>query len=914
MLVGRHRERAQLDALLAGLAEHRSAALVIQGEPGIGKSALLSYAADRAGPARVLRAQGVETELELPFAALHQLLYPQRVDLDRLPAPQAAALRGALGLGPGQADDRFLVAAGVLTLLGELAGDDGLLCLVDDAHWLDRPSADALLFAARRLDAEGVGLIFATRSGEQHPFPAPGLTAVTLAGLDAVESDTLLAGRAPDTSAAVRQHLVASTAGNPLALLELPGILTAEQRTGRRPLPAPLPAGTQVTRLFTDRLRRLEPAGRRLLEVAAADDTGDLAVILRAAERVDAPASALHAAEQIGLVEIRDGRLGFRHPLMRSAVYHDATFAARQAAHLALADALDEHDQPDRRAWHRAAATVGADEEIAAALERSADRATQLGGAAAAAAALQRSAELTPASPDRARRLVAAAGAYWTAGSAPPALALLQQADPLVTAAPARAQVLHLRGLIELRSGLPEVAYRLLLDSATHAAATDPGTALRTLVLAAEAASFNGDAARVIEVGEVAANISAGADDGPAGLIAGMLSGTAAIFAGQWSTGAQQLRAVVTAAERLDDPAALLWAGRAALYLGDQHAARAMHERAVRAARAAGALGLLTTALDRIAFSDLLLGRPEDVEANAAEGLQLAGEIGQDEAVIHYRGILAHAAALRGDESACRANAEQSATGAAARNIRLVGALSMWALGLLELSLGRPEAALAQFDRLAPGSGTDHPAIRLWSTPDLVEAAARAGRPETARAQLDAFAAWSERTGIAWALASTARGRGLLADLPTALDEYERALSHLAADGSARLFDEARTNLLYGEALRRAKRRSQSRNHLRSALESFERLGATPWAERAGAELRASGETARSRRPDAQLQLTPQERQIAKYAGHGASNPEIAAALFLSRRTVEYHLRKVFTKLGIASRTELARLDLDTAS
>jgi DNA-binding CsgD family transcriptional regulator len=908
MLVGRHHERARLDALLAGLPKHRSAALVLQGEPGIGKSSLLAYAAEHAGRARTLRAQGVESELELPFAALHQLFHSYRDELGRLPAPQSAALRGALGLAPGHADDRFLVAAGVLTLLGELAGDDGLLCLVDDAHWLDRPSADALLFAARRLDAEGVGLIFATRSSERHRLPAPGLDVLDLPGLAAAEADALLSEHAPETTPLVRERLVASTAGNPLALLELPGVLSAEQRTGRMPLPEPLPAGAQVTQLFADRLRQLEPAGRRLLQIAAAEDTGDLAMILRATGQ---SAGALQSAEQIGLVEIRDGRLTFRHPLMRSAVYHDATFAARQAAHVALAEALDETEQPDRRAWHRAAAAVGADEDIAAALERSAERAAKVGGIAAAAAALQRAAELTPTAADRARRLIAAAYAHWTAGAAEPAAALLRRAAPVVTTDDARAQVLHLHGLIELRSGLPDTAYRLLLDSATHAAASAPHTALRTLVLAAEAASFTGDSQRVIEVGRVAAGISAAANDSLAKLMAGMLSGTATIFSGEWQAGAQQLREVVTAADGLDDATALLWAGRAALYLGDQHTARAMHERAVRTARATGALGLLTTALDRLAFSDLLLGRPEDTEISAGEGRQLASEIGQDEAVIHYLGILAHAAAIRGDEPVCRSYAERSATGSAARNIRLVGALCTWSLGLLELGLGRPEVALAHFDRLAPGTGTDHPAIRLWSTPDLVEAAVRAGQPAAARAPLEAFAAWAGNTGVPWALAAAARCRALLADLPAALDEYEQALAHLAADHSPRLFDEARTHLLYGEALRRAKRRSQSRVHLRTALESFERLSATPWAERARTELRASGETARSRAPGVQAQLTPQERQIATYAGQGASNPEIAAALFLSRRTVEYHLRKVFTKLGIASRNELTRLDLD---
>ncbi|MEV0381299.1 AAA family ATPase [Nonomuraea sp. NPDC050643] len=986
MLPGRHGECARLNALLAGVREHRSAALVIRGEAGIGKSALLGYAAEHAGTSRVLRACGVESEVELPFAALHQLFHHVGPDLDLLPAPQSAALRTALGLAPGpgapqnqpqnqaqnQAQDqarnhgsdqprgqpqeqgsvigreesRFLVAAGVLTLLGELSGERGLLCLVDDAHWLDGPSADALLFAARRLEAEGVALLFAAREGEQRTFAAPGLPSLRLEGLDPATAETLLSDRLPTLAPGVRRHIVTHTAGNPLALLELPAALTPEQLAGRRPLPDPLLIGSETARLFTDRLTHLAPATNRLLEVAAADDTGDLKVILPAAAALGSGLPALQAAEQAGLVTVGDGRLLFRHPLMRSAAYQHATFAARRAVHVALARALEESDEPDRRAWHLAAAAIGPDESVAGALEESAGRAARRGGPAASATALERAAELTPSAAVRGRRLVAAAHAFWSAGNPLRATALLLHAEPLIEppaqhtnppAAPStshphphppndptapstnpptgpsvpsvnlstgpagqRAELLQLRGLIELRCGAPESAYEVLVESAAHAA--DGPAALRSLVLAAEAASFSGDASRVVEVGRLAAGI--GPSDDP---IVRMLTGTAAVFSGDWAAGARELRAVVAAAKGVDDPAALLWVGRAALYLGDQSMARAVHQRAVESARRAGALGALTTMLDRLAFSELLLGRPDDAEAGAAEGLRLAEEIGQDEAVVHHLGILALAAAVRGDDERCRAHAERALAGAAARDIRLISALATWALGLLELGHARPEAALAHLLELSGATG--HPALRLWSTPDLVEAAVRAGRPELAVAQYEAYDQWAARVDMPWALAASARCRALLDGLPTALDRYEEALALLAPE--PRPFDRARTDFLCGEALRRAKRRGEARTRLRAALETFERLGAVPWAERARAELRASGETARRRDPTAFARLTPQERQIAEYAGRGASNPEIAAAVFLSRRTVEYHLSKVFTKLGITSRIDLARLDLE---
>jgi DNA-binding CsgD family transcriptional regulator len=908
MLRGRDQEQARIGRIIADARGQRSSALVIRGEPGVGKSALLRYAAETATGMRVLRGSGVESETRLPFAILHQLLYPVRQRVDDLPPAQRSAVRAALGLTDGHDHDRFLVAAGVLTLLGELAADGGLLCMVDDAHWLDAPSADALLFCARRLEAEGVALLFAARDAPVQPIPIRGLPEIELRGLPADDADRLLLDRAPDMTAPVRARLVAVTAGNPLALAELPAELTERQLAGQDPLPDPLPIGPAARRLFTERLARLGPA-RRLVEVAAADNSGDLGVIMAAAGRIGAGLPDLHEAERAGLVEVQQGRLVFRHPLIRSAAYHDAGFGGQRTAHLALAEALDPDDQPDRIAWHRAAAAVGPDDEIAAALERSAERALSRGGAPAAAAALERSAELTPRAPDRGRRFVEAAYAWWTAGRAPSATNLLRRAEPLVDGAAVRARLLHLRGLIELRCGTPDAAYQVLMDSAAAAARLDPRAATQTLVLAAESASFNGNAARVVEVGERAAELAGDPRTDP--LVVRMLTGTASIFAGRWADGAEALREVVRAAEGLHDPEALLSAGRGAYYLGDQAAARMLHQRAADTARAAGALGVLTTALDRLAFSHLLLGRSADAETAAAEGMRLATEIGQDEAVVHHLSLLAAAYALRGDEAACHDHAQRATVLAAARDIRLVVALATWARGLLDLGLGRPQNALDHLTRLNSGP-TAHPAIRLWATPDLAEAAARAGQHDVAAAGVDAYAQWAQRVGMPSALAAAERCRAVIADSDEAGRHYENALRHLA-DAEPRPYDEARTRLLYGEWLRRGKRRTQSREHLRMAIETFERLGAASWADRARRELRASGETARRRDVETPTDLTPQELQIARLASQGASNPDIAAAVFLSRRTVEYHLHKVFTKLGVVSRTELAAIKLGTA-
>ena len=510
MLHGREPDCAALRELLDAARLSRSAALVIRGEPGVGKTALLEYAADHAAGLRVLRGTGVQSEVNLPFAALHQLLYPVLDQIPALPGPQSAALGAVFGLTPGRSDDPFLVAVSVLTLVSEVSAGEGLLCLVDDAQWLDGPSADALIFVARRLQAEGVVLLFGARDDDQRDFAAPGLAESRLAGLEPVAAAALLRATASGLADGVLDQLVARTTGNPLALLELPTMLSAAQRSAVATLPEPLPLGRSVERIFAERISRLSAAAQHLLLVGAAEETGDLATVLRAAELAGIGLDALEGAEQAGLVSARNGKLQFRHPLVRSAVYDRATFASRRSVHRDLAAILERTEDVDRIAWHLPAAAVEPDESVAAALENSADRARRRSGAGTAADALERSAQLTSGRGERGRRLTAAAYYAWLAGQRDRAAMLLPDADQLVEDRAQRARVMQLGGLIELRRGMPDKAYRLLVDSAAAFADVDPRTALETLVLAGEAAAFIGTPALAAEVGALAAAVPAG--------------------------------------------------------------------------------------------------------------------------------------------------------------------------------------------------------------------------------------------------------------------------------------------------------------------------------------------------------------------------------------------------------------------
>ena len=861
---------------------------------------------------RVLSGAGVESEAQLPFAALHQIVRPVLGHVESLPQPQADALRGALGLAAGGSEDRFLVSLAVLSLLAEAAEDQPLLCLVDDAQWLDDASADALVFVARRLEAEGIVMLFGAREGDVRRFEAPGLPELRLGGLDPSAAGTLIDRSAGiELSPELRDRLVAETGGNPLALLELSSALSEAQLSGAETVLAPLPVSARVEHAFLARVHRLPEETQTLLLVASADDSGELATVLRASAQLGAEAEALDGAEQAGLVHVRGMRLELRHPLVRSAVYQAAPLSKRQAVHGALASVLDGEADADRRAWHRAAASVEADPSVGEELEEAAERARRRSGFAAASLAFERAATLTADEEHRARRLTAAAENAWLAGRVERALMLLEAARPLVSEPIQRADIDRFLGLIEMTRGVPADACQLLLRAATEVAPSDGGRALQLLNIAGLAAAYAGDREAAVAIGRLARDLHL--EETPfLRMLAQLLIGLGAHADEDFADAAPMLRVALELAEELDDdaarePVALLFAGRAALYLGDDQATYRTHREAAARARASGALSIVTQILPRLAIAELWAGRWASASANAREGVQLAREIGQHDLVAQQLVLLALIAALRGSEDECRSLAAESRELASARQLGIVLELAHWALALLELGLGRAEEALR---RCRDISST---LVVFWGGLDRIEAAIRAGEPETARAWLDVFERWADASAATWARAVALHCRALLSDDESEAERLFLAALDAHADAS-RPFEHARTELAYGEFLRRARRRVEARDHLRAALDSFETLGATLWAERARVELRASGQTARKRDPSTRNTLTEQELQIARFVAEGRTNREVAAQLFLSPRTIDFHLRNVYRKLGITSRTALARLDLDSES
>jgi DNA-binding CsgD family transcriptional regulator len=900
-LVGRGHECSLIDGLLDLAPRGESGSLVLRGEAGVGKTALLAYAADRAAGFTVLRVTGVEVESDLAFAGLHSLVRPIIDELPRLPAPQRAALAGALGLGPAGGSDRFLVSAAVLSLLDAAAENGPVLCLVDDAQWLDVPSADSLVFTARRLGAEGVVLLFAAREGEVRRFDAPGVEELVVGELDQDSAVALLDRGAREASPSVRERLLAEAAGNPLALLELPAGLSGAQLAGSSELPDAMPLSSRLQAAFRQRIEPLPESTQEALLIAAAEDEGELAVILRAAAELELPQDALDPAEQAGLVEIDGLTLRFHHPLVRSAAYGSATLGQRRRAHGALADAFPSGTRADAALWHRAMATFTADEEIAAGLEASAARSQLRSAHASAATAFDRAAQLSEAVSSRGRRLAAAAGAAWEAGQVDRARRLVDQALPLADR-PQHARLLYLRGVIEGRSGRFADAVATLSEGIAET--EDASLALEMLREASDCAVWVGDVGQMIELGERADEFAPVTEIDR--FIVASLTGLAAQLSGDSARGSRLLTEAVELAERVDDPQCLISAALAAGREGIWGDGLALANRAVRVARERALVTTLPYALR--AQASQLLGRSQfDLAYSAAEeGRRLALDLGQPWAASWNVADLATVDALRGDERQARAHVQELQTLVATSGPNLAGGYIGRTLGLLYLGLGRPAEALEQL--LIPLAATrlESSPMFVLGLPDAVEAAARSQRLDEVVALLDRFDAWVERFPNPARLGMLARCRAL-AEESDAARHYARAIE---LSGALAPFDRARTELVYGEWLRRERRRVDARPHLRTALDLFERLGVPPWAGRARSELRASGETARKRDPAMRDQLTPRELQIAGLAAEGMTNPEIGAQLFLSPRTIDYHLRKVFAKLDIASRRDLAGIDL----
>ncbi len=902
MLLGRDAEHASLRELLDRARQGTSAALVIRGEPGIGKSALLEDAVAAADGMTVLRARGVESESELSFAGLADLLAPVVGRLDALPGPQRAALAGALALGPPMPGDRFTLYAATLSLLATAAEQSPVLAVVDDAPWIDAPSREALVFAARRLGEEGVVMLFAARIGDLAGTEAAGIDEMALGGLDADASAALLATGGV-SHPEVSRRLFGATGGNPLALLELAGLLTAAQRAGTDPIDDPAPVGAGVEGAFVHRLDALPAATRRALVVAAASESGAIDELGPALAALGLDSAALEPAETAGLIVVTDGRVAFQHPLLRSLAYRGTPAPERRAAHAALATALTG----EPRAWHLAAATVAADEEVAAALAEAAGEARGRGGPAAAMRAAERAARLTPDPERRAGRLLEAANDMARTGLPERAQALLRDALELTHDPRLRADVQLLAALIEARSGAARAAAELLVAEAERVEPVDPVRAATMIMAAVQPCFEAGENTLMLETARRGMALAERTGLGP--MPAGLPLAMALLLSNERDRARDLLVSAAEWLEAADDPWALgpvliFGIGQAFTWLEDYDQARGLLEGGIAQARAWSAPGLLPYGLLAMSELDFRTGRWASAYAAGAESARLGEETGQLNDMAYALCVLGRVEAALGHEQDCRTNLAH-----ALGLVERLGAESLRAhvgatLGFLELGLGRAEeaaVALEAVERFSGARPANDPAVLQWA-PDLIEAYVRHGRRADAAAALVVFEQDAAHSGSRWAAATAARCRGMLADEEAFEGEFRNALGLHETP-----FESARTELALGERQRRAGRRVEARTSLRAALAGFDRLGARPWAERARAELRASGERVQRGSPAAAERLTPQELQVALEVAGGSTNREAAAALFLSPKTIEFHLRNVYRKLGIRSRAELVR-------
>jgi DNA-binding CsgD family transcriptional regulator len=910
-LEDRRNESAVLDGLLAAVTSGRSGALLLRGEAGIGKTALLEYAVASASGLRVLRATAVESEMELAFAALHQLCGPMLDWVDRLPGPQRDALATIFGVRAGPAPDRFFVGLAVLSLLSEVADEQPLLCVVDDAHWLDRASAQVLGFVGRRLFAESVALLFAAREpGEE----LAGLPELAVEGLQDADARTLLKAVIPGRlDERVADELLSETRGNPLALLELPRGLSTTQLAGGFGLPAALSLSGRIEESFQQRLEALPDDTQRLLLVAAAEPTGDPALLWRAAERLGITGPALESAESAGLIEI-DSRVRFRHPLVRSGVYRAAGPQQRRRVHRALAEATDPQVDPDRRAWHLAEAAAGQDEDVAAELERAAGRAQTRGGLAAAAAFLERAVALTPEPSRRGKRALAAARTKYEAGALDDALALLGTAEAAAVNDRERAGVDLLRGQIAFASRRGSDAPPLLFKAACELEAVDPGLARATYLEALSAGRFAGRLARGVTLVEVSEAALAGPPPPqPARPPDLLLEGLAIRFTKGYAAGAPILKEALCAFRRetvlLPEEARwLLLACRVASDLWDDENLTLLAARELERCRNAGALSAISLALDARCWVRAVSGEL----AAAASLLDEARSVNEATGVATVPYAPLWLAALRGQESELLRLVETTVRPAVSRGEGFALAITELVSAVLYNGLGRYDAALAACRGTGTSSDPDLVGSPRGPESELIEAAVRCGERQLAERALRRLAGTTRASGTDWALGIEAHSRALLSDGDVAESLYREAIARLECTRVRMQL--ARSHLLYGEWLRRERRRLDAREQLRAACEMFSAMGIGAFAARAERELLATGERARKRAVETREELTPQEVQIARLAAERLSNAEIGARLIISQHTVAYHLRKIFNKLGITSRNQLSRALPDAAA
>jgi DNA-binding CsgD family transcriptional regulator len=903
-LLDRASETSVLEGVLAAVRDGLSGVLVVRGEAGIGKTALLEWAAGQAGDMQVARVAGVQAEMQMGFAGLHRLLIPFLGGLDGLPGPQRQALGSAFGLADGPPPDRFLVGLAALTLLTDAAAERPLLCLVDDAHWLDQVSVEMLGFIARRLHADWAGMLFTVREGEEGAAALAGLPELRVGGLaDEVAHELLAISAGAQVDGQVSRQIVAGSAGNPLALAELADELTPAELAGAVPLSWPLRFGGRLEELYLSRVRALPADTRALLLVAAAEPSGDPSLVAKAAGQLGIHPEAGEAAGTRRLVSW-EPQVRFRHPLIRSAAYYAAPAAARQRAHTALAAVTDPDADPDWRAWHLAEAAAGPDEQVAAELERSADRAQARGGWASGAAFLERAMVLTPDPARRAQRALASAQAKVQAGAfdAVPDLLGAAQAGPLDELG--RARVDLLRAQVAYAQNRGSDAPPLLLRAARQLEPLDLRLARVTYLDALSAAMFAGSSAGGVGVVEVArAVLAAPRPSGRPRPLDLLLEGVAMQCTEGYAAGVPMLKRALSALrseefsaeERLE--CSLLSYG-SAVDLWDDESWYVLASRNIKLARESGALAVLHFGLNARIVADAFMGEP------AAGSLLMAELRAVCEATGSYLppyGPLA-LAAWRGQEAEVPELVEATTKEVLDRGETLGLSAAQWANAVFYNGLGRYEEALAAAERAG-----EHRDIGFsdWSLAEVILSAVRCGKPERAADALRQLAARARDCGSDWALGIEARSRALLSEGDDAECQYRESIARLSR---TRIRAElARAHLQYGEWLRGQRRRSHARDQLRTAFEMFDAMGMEAFAGLARAELRATGERARPRSPDAPGVLTAQEAQIARLVAGHLSNREIAARLFISASTVEYHLRKIFRKLDVTTRAELAR-------
>ena len=903
-VVGRQAELAELQMLVDAARNGGGGAVVVHGEPGSGKSTLLEAMSAYAQGMQVLRVSGIQSESGLANAGIHQLVWPLQHRFDELPDVQAAALRGAMGQGDGPADG-LLVGAAVLTLLTDVARDEPLLVLVDDAHWLDQASADALAFAARRAN-ERIAMVFASTVDAAQEFRSPGLRELTLAPLTNESAVELLIAMHTEITPLAQQRLVAESDGNPLALIELSNELSADQLRGRDRLPLRLPLNARLRALYGERLDILPEATQELLLVAAAEPSGDVSTILEAAASMGVTVEALQPAEAAHIVAIVERKVRFTHALERSVLYARASFDKRIAAHRSLAQVVDGDD---RRAWHMAASAVGHDDEVAGNLEQFAEKAGARRGPTVATVMLERAAALSVNDGERSRRLARAARSALDAGHFARAHALLDEAEHMGPASEVQADIAFARGLGQLQSDAIWIGPSALIKAASQVTKSSPDRAAMMLAVSARMAWLADDQPSLDEAWRAIVKVPL-ADGAPMKRLALSSAGPTMVRALDVPGGI--FLAATEASEKM--PASLwMWpSAQAANMAGELVTAQKMYRRQVVTLSTTGVIGQLTSAWTELALVELFLGRWADASMHASEALRLRemGDVASNATALF---VLSRIAGAQGrDDEARRLAAEASglANDQGAQSI-VAGAAAN--LGALEMGQGRYEEAFAHFQAAArPDAWPDGKLSAANWAGDLVATAVQTGRVEVATSVVETMESWTRGVAPAWARVAAHRARALLSTGDRALAEFEAAVSVKGDD--VHVFEMAKTQLEYGEALRRLRLKTEARRQLRAAQDVFAELTAQPWLDRAQAELRATGVSVATHQAGAVDQLTSQELQIARLVAKGLSNRDIAGKLFLSPRTVGFHLSNVFGKLGIASRGELRgmRLGEDT--